>query len=75
MCTCHQILVVSGLALEIASAVYAGIATYRIKSSGKLAGNDQKRPLKDQIIEPMNIWLVSLILLVLGVVLQGIAAF
>ena len=75
MWTCSQILIVVGLTFDFASVLYGVIATYLFKSSKKLIGEDQKKPIKDQIIEPMNIWLVSLILLFFGLLLQGIAEF
>lgn len=41
----------------------------------KLIGEDQKKPIEDQIADAIKNWLFALILLVIGVVLQGIAEF
>ena len=94
MWTWHQILIVSGVVFEIASAMFAANKVHNpFKSKNpkfdkksnmwimkkvkmrKLISDDQKMSIKDQIADAMKIWLFALILLVIGVVLQGIAAF
>jgi hypothetical protein len=41
----------------------------------KPIGDDQKVPIEDQIADAMKNWLLSLILIFVGLLLQGIASF
>jgi hypothetical protein len=47
----------------------------RKSKMSKPIDNSQKKPIEDQITEAMKNWLLSLILIFVGLVLQGIAEF